>query len=1002
MPKGEHFKLVIGARRHAERHHQRPTAPTTSRCCPRTSSPLGAVARGRPHEVARHQRRELREPAQGRAGRVPHARLERRPTRRAQIRLEELVFQGYWPYEHDTIGSMEDLDDAQARVGAGLPRAATTRRTTRCSPSPATSTPTRPCRSCTGTSTIAKKPRSRPRTSRAPLPEQTSQRTAVLEGHARQDAGLLLRLGHPAEPRARPLRARARLGDLWPTARARACTSCSCATRALAQEVSGWTDDRRGPDMLRPPGQARGEGRACADVEKAIEAEVKALAKRGPTDAEMAKVRKPNRGGLPLGLQSNCSRARGSPNTSSSRRRAPLQRRAAPTTSPSPRTTSSASWPSTSGPRAARSSKCDRPAWSTRRREAPRPPARARAAAKARPTRQGQPKRARGRSARRAKAASTSRDKHKKEGMMSFIASDALALVALRRPASPARPHRQPRPIRPTCPVPDSQENGASSRRAKRPPSRARRASHRFPKVDHRRAAERARARRRPARTLPIVQIRVLVKSGNAADGELHRPRQHDRASMLKDGGAGRYLQQGAAGQDRDAGRRFSGSKSGPTAPSSRSRSPSAHLDEAIDLLGAVVREPRCDEQEFGKLKKRQVQKLADKAKRAARGRRPCSSAASSTACRRALTRTPRTTPMPERARADHGRDCREFLPEELHRPRTPSSSSAATSTPRPPKSRSSARSAPGRAATRAGDSFAEATAPERLKIILVDRPKSSQSDIYVGYLGPERNDKSGPRSRWPTRSSAAASRAGSSSTCARSNRSPTTRARRSASSRTARSRSPPTPARRPPRPASPCKALLDNLKRIATEPRRAATRSTPRAATSPTSSRSAWRPSARWPTWWSRSTCSGCPTTTTTPTAKRFATSTRRRGAQGIAEHVREGHAVIAVAGDAERIGPVLSHFGDVVVFNPEKEFERIRIDSGEPVGSHRARSRIRSVSAPPTFGHLAVNVTILTRHRHVHQGDRVCGVAHRDARRSARAKRPTSHGGLIRGTIR
>ena len=31
----------------------------------------------------------------------------------AQIRLEELVFQGYWPYEHDAIGSMQDLDNAQ-------------------------------------------------------------------------------------------------------------------------------------------------------------------------------------------------------------------------------------------------------------------------------------------------------------------------------------------------------------------------------------------------------------------------------------------------------------------------------------------------------------------------------------------------------------------------------------------------------------------------------------------------------------------------------------------------------------------------------------------------------------------------------------------------------------------------------------------------------------------------------------------------------------------------
>src|SRR5258708_20075744 len=39
--------------------------------------------------------------------------------------------------------------------------------------------------------------------------------------------------------------------------------------------------------------------------------------------------------------------------------------------------------------------------------------------------------------------------------------------------------------------------------------------------------------------------------------------------------------------------------------------------------------------------------------------------------------------------------------------------------------------------------SFAEATPPERLKILLADRPKSAQSDIYVGALGPSRKDDS-------------------------------------------------------------------------------------------------------------------------------------------------------------------------------------------------------------------------------------------------------------------
>ena len=64
----------------------------------------------------------------------------------AAIRLEELVFQGYWPYEHPPIGTMRDLDAAQLDwVRASTTR--TTRRTTPSSRSPATSTRPRRSRS---------------------------------------------------------------------------------------------------------------------------------------------------------------------------------------------------------------------------------------------------------------------------------------------------------------------------------------------------------------------------------------------------------------------------------------------------------------------------------------------------------------------------------------------------------------------------------------------------------------------------------------------------------------------------------------------------------------------------------------------------------------------------------------------------------------------------------------------------------------------------------------
>src|SRR5262249_53950407 len=42
--------------------------------------------------------------------------------------------------------------------------------------------------------------------------------------------------------------------------------------------------------------------------------------------------------------------------------------------------------------------------------------------------------------------------------------------------------------------------------------------------------------------------------------------------------------------------------------------------------------------------------------------------------------------------------------------------------------------------------------------------------------------------------------------------------------------------------------------------------------------------------------------------------------------EHVRPGHAIIVVAGDAAVIGPMLSHFGEVKVLDPTHNFDRLR----------------------------------------------------------------------------
>src|SRR6185295_3255662 len=78
--------------------------------------------------------------------------------------------------------------------------------------------------------------------------------------------------------------------------------------RALAQDVSGWTEDHRGPDLFGLQIKLA-EGARLSDAEKATDAIIDALAKDGPTDAEMTKARNRTEASFLFGLQSNLQRA---------------------------------------------------------------------------------------------------------------------------------------------------------------------------------------------------------------------------------------------------------------------------------------------------------------------------------------------------------------------------------------------------------------------------------------------------------------------------------------------------------------------------------------------------------------------------------------------------------------------------------------------------------------------------------------------------------------------
>jgi zinc protease len=457
-----------------------------------------------------------------------------------------------------------------------------------------------------------------------------------------------------------------------------------------------------------------------------------------------------------------------------------------------------------------------------------------------------------------------------------------------------------------------------------------------FPKIEHQDLSNGLALDVVQARTLPLVQIRVLVKSGASSDGDM-TGLANFTAKMLKDGGAGRYPSKELLAKIESFGTDL-GVEVGPDSTVLSLAVPKARFDEAMDLLGTVTREPRWDEQEFGKLKKRQVQKAADKAK--------SSGAWSATMLLwRELYRLP-TGVHPyasyDARPSELGKIttalCRDFYKKHF----SPKNTTIVVGGDiEIDASKKAVERAFGgwKGGEVAAPSFAEATAPERLKIYLADRPKSAQSDVYVGMLGPSRKDDS-----WTSVKVANQILGGGVSgrlfldvrekqSLAYNTRSTVGELARGpvplvayAGTQTAKT-------------GLAVRALLDNLKRITGETAAEDELNTARRYLADIFA-------VRMETVGSVTDMVvalrvlGLPDDYYDLYRKEIGAVTGEGAQKAIAEHVRDGHAVIAVSGDAEKIGPVLSHFGEVIVVNPEKEFERVRtipMNAGAPIELER-----------------------------------------------------------------
>lgn len=239
---------------------------------------------------------------------------------------------------------------------------------------------------------------------------------------------------------------------------------------------------------------------------------------------------------------------------------------------------------------------------------------------------------------------------------------------------------------------------------------------------------------------LPIVELRVVVRAGSASEGAKYGLAALT-AEWLRDGGAGRLSGREVLRQAERLGATLDARVDGDSAVLSLSVLKD-DLEPAMALLAQVVSVPRFDAGEFAKLKRRAVARAAN----LARGDGQWSAA---TSLARALYGSGPYSHLGATS-AEIGRlameDCRAYY---KRRYVAQSSFVVIAGDVDPSESRALAE----RAFASFGAALAaspqaepgpsaEPDALPNLSVTLIDRPSTSQSDIYVGMLGPSPRDE--------------------------------------------------------------------------------------------------------------------------------------------------------------------------------------------------------------------------------------------------------------------
>ncbi len=233
-------------------------------------------------------------------------RVDNAPYIKGYFRLMELLYEGYWPYAHPAIGSMEELDAAKLEWVKRFHQSFY-------GPNNAVLVVSGDIDSASAKALVekhfgnipkvdVKKYDDKPFEGRAspsgpePVTDPNARTPAIFFGWS---------IPRDGTPEHYALEIAAEILTGGDSARL---VRSLVKDLAVAQDVSASTEDHRGPDAFVVNAQLAEKGK-IEDVEKRILAEIDDLGKKGPTEVELKKARAKVEHAFLFGLQANLSRA---------------------------------------------------------------------------------------------------------------------------------------------------------------------------------------------------------------------------------------------------------------------------------------------------------------------------------------------------------------------------------------------------------------------------------------------------------------------------------------------------------------------------------------------------------------------------------------------------------------------------------------------------------------------------------------------------------------------